>query len=382
MEKENKMKKRIGISKRKLVITLGILLTLFVITGISGFMGGVVYQGNVNTASIDFRIEEYSGTWVYKDTVTGERVILDEPSSNPDYLYVASSYGQPGTNNYDVDFVFENIYPCIFFKADFIAHYIGSIPVHLTGMTFNADPWLEPYITWRAYSCEWDEILEEFVIGPQIQIGYQLHYCMYIYVEVIVKLPQDNNLQDLNGYFHGCLDVIQWDDYCTKYITLPEEEITMTALTCGDVINDILYCSMYSYFDIWLTDVPDGYDVTNDTVYLGWCIDESTTMLRGTPLPCTLYSSYDPIIDSLYPDDDWDMINYLINHKNESASVQDIQDAIWYFINGGIYPTDEHAIAMVEDALSNGEGFIPGTGQWLAVYVLNDYQQIFIEVDP
>ena len=362
--------KRYKVKKRTLVITMIILFSLLAITGISGFFGGVEYQGSVNTAYVDFEIEEYSGTWVYKNTVTSERVITHEPSSNPDYLYVASGYAEPGTNNYDVDFVFDNIYPCIFFKADFIAHYIGSIPVHLMGMNFDADPWLQDYITWKAYECE--KINNEYVIGDQVQIGYQMHYCMNIYVEVIIKLPQDNSLQDLNGYFHGSFNVIQWDEYCHKIIELPEEEITMTAYYPGD----------NSYFDILLTDVPDGYAVIDNTEYLGWCIDEGTNMLTNTPIPCTLYSSYDPIIDSLYPDDDWDMVNYLINNKNESATRSDIQDAIWYFIDGGIYPTDPQAISMVEDALANGEGFEPSTGEWLAVYVLNGYQQIFIEVDP
>ena len=351
-------------------MTFVVLITLGVITGIGGFMGGVTFHGNVNTAGINFEIEEYSGTWVYKDLITSERVILDYESDNPDYLYVASGYAEQGSQGYDVDFVFDNIYPCIFFKADFIAHYIGSLPVHLTGMSFNADPWLEPYISWKAYKCE--KINDEYVIGDQVQIGYQLHYCMLIYVEVIVKLPQDNSLQDLNGYFHGTLDVIQWDEYCHKIIDLPPDEITMNAH----------YPGTGCYFDVLLTDVPDGYDVVNDTVYCGWCIDQGTNMLRDTPLPCTLYSSYDPIIDSLYPDDDWDLVNYLINHKNTSASMMDIQNAIWYFIDGGVYPTDPHAISMVEEALMYGEGFQPQPGQWLAVYVLNDYQQIFIEVDP
>ena len=87
-------------------------------------------------------------------------------------------------------------------------------------------------------------------------------------------------------------------------------------------------------------------------------------------------------MDTLYPDDDWDLVNYLINHKHPDATSDDIQSAIWYFIDGGVYPSDLEAISMVEDAILNGEGFVPGTGEWLAVYVLNDYQQIFIEVDP
>lgn len=363
------MKKRKIISKR-LVLGVGVILLLLMTSGFAGFMGTVTFQGTVSTATAGFEIVEYSGTWVYKDLITNERVILDYPSGNPDYLYVASSYATDGTGGFDVDFVFDNIYPCIFFKADFIVHYIGSIPVHLKDISFEADPWLEPYISWRAYACTLEG--DEYVKHEQVQIGYQLHYCMYLYVDVIVKLPQDNSLQGLNGYFQGSLEVLQWDDDCTKYITIPEEPVTMVASNPG----------VDSYFDCTLSDVPSGYTVV-DGLYRGWCIDEHTTMLQDVPIQVTLYSSYDPIIDSLYPDDDWDLVNYLLNNKHPDASMTDIQDAIWYFINGGVYPDwDDEAKAMVDDAIANGEGFTPTTGQWIAVYVLNDYQQIFIEVDP
>ena len=362
------MKKKLK-NKKRLLIGLGLIVLLLGSTGFAGFMGSVRFQGTVATASIDFEVVEYSGTWVYKDPLTGERIISDHVIDDPDFLYVASGYAMEGTSGYDVDFVFDNIYPCIFFKADFVVHYIGSIPVHLVDIVFDADPWLLPYISWKAYTCE--KVDDVFVKGDQVCVGFQLHYCMYLYVDVIVKLPQDNDLQDLNGYFSGELCVLQWDDFCHKIVNLPEQEITMVAH----------YPGVESYFEITLSGVPVGYDVS-DGVYWGWCIDQGTNMPLNTPLPCTLYSSYDPIMQSLYPDDDWDLVNYLINHKHPDASKGDIQSAIWYFIDSGGYPVDPEAISMVEDAISNGEGFVPGVGEWLCVYVLNGYQQVFIEVDP
>jgi len=65
---------------------------------------------------------------------------------------------------------------------------------------------------------------------------------------------------------------------------------------------------------------------------MGWCIDQGHSMCYD-PMQVTLYSSYDSIINQLYPDEDWDKVNYLLNHKHPSASVMDIQNAIWYFID-------------------------------------------------
>jgi hypothetical protein len=88
-------------------------------------------------------------------------------------------------------------------------------------------------------------------------------------------------------------------------------------------------------------------------------------------------------------DDDWDMVNYVINHKHPAASIQDIQDAIWYFVDGGVYPSDPEAKAMVDDALANGEGFYPAPGEWMAIILDPSTltggkrsQLTIIEVDP
>jgi hypothetical protein len=76
------------------------------------------------------------------------------------------------------------------------------------------------------------------------------------------------------------------------------------------------------------------------------------------------------------------MVNYIINHKQ--GTVNDIQAAIWYFVNGGFMPSTPAGQAMVNDALANGEGFYPGTGGMLAVLCLlgNRVQLTFVEIDP
>jgi hypothetical protein len=120
-----------------------------------------------------------------------------------------------------------------------------------------------------------------------------------------------------------------------------------------------------SYFNTTLSDVPSGYDVANGT-YLGWCVDISAEMARS---PAThqvrLYSSINP--PGTLALQRWDMANYVLNHKNGTAD--DIQQAIWYFVHmdGNYTPHSTMAWAIVNDTLANGNGFVPGNGQTLAV---------------
>jgi len=135
-------------------------------------------------------------------------------------------------------------------------------------------------------------------------------------------------------------------------ITLPTTPVTAVFT---DGVN--------SYFDTQLKNVPAGYTVTN-RVYLGWCIDRKHTMDRNTDLLVLLYS-----MDNLPPileDHAWNltMVTYILNHKQ--GTMEDIQDAIWYFItfvSGGYEPPGGYSaasLAMINDALTNGEGFVPG----------------------
>jgi len=136
-----------------------------------------------------------------------------------------------------------------------------------------------------------------------------------------------------------------------------------------------------SYFLTKLLDVPEGYDVTNGT-YLGWCIDTRAEMTRSPAThPVKLYSSLNPPGD--LANKSWDMVNYILNHKRGNAT--DIQQAIWYFINldTAYTPTSEVAWEIINDALANGEGYVPSYGEKIAVicypqYVLPSEVQVSI----
>jgi hypothetical protein len=121
-----------------------------------------------------------------------------------------------------------------------------------------------------------------------------------------------------------------------------------------------------SYFNTMLGEVPSEYDVTNAT-YLGWCVDARTEMIRSPAIhTVSLYSSMSP--PGELANEGWDMINYILNHKQ--GDVQDIQQAIWYFmhIGGAQYiPSRTAAWTIVNDTLENGSGFAPSPGQVVAV---------------
>jgi hypothetical protein len=136
-----------------------------------------------------------------------------------------------------------------------------------------------------------------------------------------------------------------------------------------------------SYFSTVLSRVASGYDVSNGT-YLGWCVDRRTSMPRSPVThQVTLYSSSSPPLNLV--SQKWDMVNYILNHKEGSAD--DVQQAIWYFINlvGNYSPSNIAAKFMVADALENGAGFTPAVGQLTAVICYpeaTDVQVTIIEV--
>jgi hypothetical protein len=132
-----------------------------------------------------------------------------------------------------------------------------------------------------------------------------------------------------------------------------------------------------SYFRIKLMDIPAGYDVTNGT-YLGWCIDTRAEMPRSPQTPYVfLYSSLNP--PGELADEEWDMVNYILNHKKGEAN--DIQQAIWYFINldASYTPTSQVAWQLINEAESSGVDFVPEPGQIASVicyprYLMNPYE--------
>lgn len=133
---------------------------------------------------------------------------------------------------------------------------------------------------------------------------------------------------------------------------LPAQPVTMKVYDGG-----------FSYFDIYLSDVPIGYDVT-DGYYVGWCADRSVIMPRMENLTVRLYNSYDLLLPLPLRDKDWDKVNYILNYKGD-ADKNDVQEAFWHLLND--YPYDSISPAAKELVDNAVDGFMPVEGQLIAV---------------
>jgi len=256
------------------------LISVFVLAGIgisyAGFSAQITAYGTVDTASVGLEVMDwYSGTWVYK--IYGFPGTPDAPPDDPatydltnelliyrgfvnhtaevyEWAYdnegvaelVSWAYAEEGSHVWpdqttsDIDMVYQNLFPCIDFSADFIFHYIGTIPVKINtaeilsltgsvypGTTTNFLDWLWAYHATNPGYGAWVEAYRaypiyagEFIVGwtidteQPVDVGYQLHNCNYVYVKLVIHLPQDNLLQGLSGTFGGKISVVQWTDPC------------------------------------------------------------------------------------------------------------------------------------------------------------------------
>jgi hypothetical protein len=143
-----------------------------------------------------------------------------------------------------------------------------------------------------------------------------------------------------------------------------------------DPVSVRIYQSPYAYTLTRLSDVPEGYDVTN-TGYNGWCVDITQLVYLWWPYNAKLYSSCGEEILTVFPKyetGDWNKVNYILNHKQ--GSFEDVQSAIW----GTLEPehperpwwwslNQENIDGMIADAHANGADYVPGGGDVMAIVV-------------
>ena len=151
-------------------------------------------------------------------------------------------------------------------------------------------------------------------------------------------------------------------------VRLPSVQISM----------QVYYPVLYSHFQIDLTNVPSGNDITNAT-YRGWCAETYADFRTCVILAVHAYSSYDPAAP--IPNGEWDKVNYILNHKRHTDH-EAVQNALWFFIEGCDPTLNSVSQTLVDEANEKGEGFIPTQGQILAVILcpVQDYQVAVIEV--
>ena len=264
-------KNKIGVAFMVSVLALaGIGLTY------AGWTDTILVSGTVQNGDVDIDVVAYSGTWIWKTVSDHGLIRHHEFSVEPDYhvdptgwtgddlyenggdyMLVSSAWAETGNDPIDPDHdtvccVFDNLFPCQDFTIDFVLHYDGSIPAQINGPILidtcadfddNGNPigelptdfkgsgynWLEYlwYVenqdgidnggidakAYRIYDTEddgWD--FDDIAYDEPVGIGYQLHNCNYVYVELTIHIPQDDDYQGLSGGFYTGLEVIQFDE--------------------------------------------------------------------------------------------------------------------------------------------------------------------------
>jgi hypothetical protein len=120
-----------------------------------------------------------------------------------------------------------------------------------------------------------------------------------------------------------------------------------------------------------------------DGTHPGWCIDTDKPIYPGETYTAYVYSSYKPIPAGLikYPEN-LDLVNWIINQDyvgqpspgcGGTYTYGDVQQAIWQLLD----PPSSQQIGdpcrtaeIVAAAFANGEGYVPGCGEYLAVILV------------
>ena len=168
----------------------------------------------------------------------------------------------------------------------------------------------------------------------------------------------------------------------------------------------------YSYWNIFFTnntypypDLPPAIHPAGDNSYVGWCVDRWHYMYTNTVYKVTLYGSYDPTTPAFGASDHWDLINFMINERNNptpggpfdgidwtSKPMKDqFQFSMWYFSDAIAPPVGSLAEDFIQYAKDHGEDYIPGHGDYFGVLAYpgdaNGFfspraQMNMLEVDP
>jgi predicted ribosomally synthesized peptide with SipW-like signal peptide len=191
-------------------------------------------DGTIDTGSVGWYFFDDSGTYVWKiwdPLYTGpwspeygtEIYVTDDPNWNPTQFGAVDGFERVAyaeavidpNDDHSATVTYDNLFPCIPFKADLWIEYTGSVPGKINGIIWNDnEPW--------PYDADEDAIddctvltieINDVPIDPALLPGYQLHEDDVIYVEMTIHLEQDPDLMDLHGDFDVSVEVVQWNLY-------------------------------------------------------------------------------------------------------------------------------------------------------------------------
>jgi hypothetical protein len=229
--------KKLGFITLALVVALGA-----VGVGYAMWSDSIVIRGDVDTGDVDIVIEDTSNTLVFKDPAAVNEITVvhywdseGQPTGPAGSTLVAWADADwaggtapptplPGDDEIYVNFW--NMFPCVTFEADFLVHYIGSIPVKVKVDNIVCDNTLiNPLMRVVAYKSnaagervDFDPSTPEIIDPIPSLEGYQLHRSDRIIIVIVIHIPQtveDPGLRYMNqnGQITGSIVVQQWNEY-------------------------------------------------------------------------------------------------------------------------------------------------------------------------
>ena len=184
--------------------------------GYAAWTDTITITGQINTGSVEWKFIDVSGTWVWKvyDYQTDEIYITDDP------LWVPSDIGYDGeliayseavlTDDHNAVVTYDNLFPCIYFEADVVVEYTGTVPGKINSIIpLNNLGVIDSYTT---ITVTYTPVggLPIPVIDP---MGLQLHEGDQIHAVMTIHLPQDDTLMGITGSFSVEVGIIQWNEY-------------------------------------------------------------------------------------------------------------------------------------------------------------------------
>ncbi|HYA40195.1 MAG TPA: hypothetical protein VEF34_02745 [Syntrophobacteraceae bacterium] len=123
-----------------------------------------------------------------------------------------------------------------------------------------------------------------------------------------------------------------------------------------------------SRFEGYFIDARYGWDVEDYEFYKIWCLEKGRPLPKNTIYKVRLYDYTSPDLPPRLKDMDFNRINYILNHKPQSASKKTIQEAVWYFTGAkNIGQLSPEAVQLIEEAKQNGKDYIPHDGDLVTV---------------
>jgi hypothetical protein len=243
---------------------IGAIFLMLIITlagvgaGYAAWTDKIMIDGRINTGSVDIEVKGYSGTWVWKNLTDDSTEITNSRVPPPGCIYVAGAWSEQFADingvliDDRVQFIYENLFPCVNFMADLWLHYNGTIPGKINILGYN---WWSDWVVFpdgtEGYWLDWlmnyemgvhfvvdmiivrthlDGTSETFSFPNGVGLeGFQLHHCDNIYFYFTIHIPQEawfdvdddgdlelvqtDFLQNVQGGGFFDFQVIQWNEY-------------------------------------------------------------------------------------------------------------------------------------------------------------------------